>query len=253
MAIKIKSKEQIELMREGGRITAGALKAVLAAVRVGVTTEKLDKVAEDFIFEAGGEPAFKRVPNYDFSTCLNLNEGVVHGLPSQRKLKEGDILTVDLGTFYKGLNTDVAWTVYVGQRNKAAGGVVHFLATGEKALSKALGQARAGNKVGDISQAMESVLREGGYSPVDILVGHGIGAELHEDPQIPCLVIHSEGPELKVGVTIAVEVIYTAGDSALEVLSDNWTFVTADRSLAGLFEHTIGITRGDPIVLTSFE
>lgn len=251
MAVKIKTKEQIEMMREGGRITAGALKKVLAAVKVGVTTEELDKIAEEFILGAGGEPAFKRVPGYKFATCLNLNEGVVHGLPSERKLKEGDLLSVDLGTYYKGLNTDISWTVLVGSRRQEAGSKIKFLETGEKALWEAIEQCRIGNKVRDISAAMESVLRKGGYSPVEVLVGHGIGEELHEEPQIPCLVIHDSGSELVEGMTLAVEVIYTAGKPALELLPDDWTLVTADGSLAGLFEHTVAIAPGGPIVLTA--
>lgn len=279
MPVKVKSKEQIEVMKEGGKITAGALKEVLAAVEVGVTTAELDKIAEDFIVAAGGEPAFKRVPGYRFATCVNLNEGVVHGLPSQRKLKEGDLLSVDLGTYYKGLYTDVSWTVLVqssrgsdllsskvqssrgldllsskvGDKQQATSDKVKFLKTGERALWEAIEQCRVGNKVRDISAAMESVLLKGGYSPVEVLVGHGIGEKLHEEPQVPCLVIHGSGPELVEGMTLAVEVIYTAGKSALEVLPDGWTLVTVDGSLAGLFEHTVAITSSGPIVLTSLD
>lgn len=249
MAIRIKSGEQIEVMKEGGEITAGALRKVLSAVEVGVTTAELDKIAEDFILDAGGEPAFKRVPGYDFATCLNLNEGVVHGLPSERKLKEGDLLSIDLGTYFKGLNTDTSWTCPVGERTDQA--KLRFVETGEKALWAAIEQCQIGNKVKDISAEMERVLRGAGYSPVDVLVGHGIGEELHEEPQVPCLVIHGEGSILKEGMTLAVEVIYTAGDPALKVLPDGWTFVTVDGSLAGLFEHTVAITSGGPIVLTS--
>jgi len=238
-------------MKEGGKITAGALGEVLAAVKVGITTAELDKIAEDFILRAGGEPAFKRVLGYGFATCLNLNEGVVHGLPSARKLREGDILSVDLGTFYRGLNTDVSWTVYVGDKRQATSDKIRFLEIGERALWAAVEQCQSGNKVKDISAAMEKILRQGGYSPVDVLVGHGIGEELHEEPQIPCLVIQEEGSELKEGMTLAVEVIYTTGNPALKTLPDEWTFVTVDGSLAGLFEHTIVITTSGPIVLTT--
>lgn len=259
MAITVKTKEQIEVMKEGGRITAGALKEVLAAAKVGVTTAELDQLAEEFILKAGGEPAFKRVPGYGFTTCLNLNEGVVHGLPSQRKLEEGDILSVDLGTYYEGLNTDISWTVYVGDKNQAPSSKLQFLEVGEKALLAAIGQCQIGNSINDISAAMERILRRGGYSPVEVLVGHGIGEELHEEPPIPCLVIRDEGselgerrsPELVEGMALAVEVIYTAGNPALEVLPDGWTFVTADGSLAGLFEHTVVISASGPIVLTT--
>lgn len=252
MAIKIKSKEQIEIMKEGGRITAAALQEVLSAVRPGVMTIELDWIAEEFILKAGGKSAFKRIPDYNFATCLNVNEGVVHGLPSGQKLAEGDILSVDLGTYYKGLNTDISWTVYVGDEIQAPSSKLRFLKTGESALWAAIEQCRAGNRVKDISAAMERVLQDGGYSPVDVLVGHGIGEKLHEEPQIPCLLIREEGRSmLKEGMAMAVEVIYTAGKPVLETLGDGWTLVTADRSLAGLFEHTVMVTAKDPIVLTA--
>ena len=253
MAITVKSKEQIKIMKEGGRITAGALKAVLARVAVGVTTAELDKIAEEFIISSGGEPAFKRVPGYKFATCLNLNEGVVHGLPSKQKLKEGDILSVDLGTYYKGLNTDVSWTVYVGDENQALSSKLQFLEVGEKALWVAIDQCRIGKAVGDISAAMEKILRGAGYSPVETLVGHGVGEKLHEEPQIPCVASPYKGVELKEGMTLATEVIYTAGKPALKLLPDNWTFVTADDSLAGLFEHTVAVSPTGPIVLTAWK
>jgi methionyl aminopeptidase len=252
VSIKIKSREQLEAMREGGKISAGAIKKVLMAAKGGVSLADLEKVAEEFILDSGGEPAFKRVRGYDFATCLNLNEGVVHGLPSERKLREGDIFSVDLGTFYKGLNTDTAVTVLVGDtRTQGYKEKVVFLETGERALEASIDQCRVGNRIGDISVAMEEVLRGAGYSPVENLVGHGVGEELHEDPQIPCFASRDKGPELKEGMALAIEVIYTAGDPALEVLSDGWTIAAADRSLAGLFEHSVAVTADGPIVLTN--
>lgn len=249
MPITIKSKEQIQAMTEGGRINAGALAKVMEAVKVGVSTVELDKIAENSIIASGGEPGFKRVPNYDFTTCINVNEGVVHGIPSERTLEVGDILTVDLGTFYKGLHTDMAWTCIVGEVDDPARAA--FLEAGERALWEALGECGVGNRVGDISAAMERILREGGYTPVESLVGHGVGAELHEEPPIPCLATDDLGPELKAGMTLAVEVIYTAGGPDLKTLPDGWTVVTADGSLAALFEHSVVVTESGPIVLTS--
>ena len=250
MAIVVKTEKQVEAMREGGRITVGALREVLAAVEEGVTTAELNEIAEAFIVAAGGEPAFKRVSGYGFATCINLNEGVVHGLPSERKLKRGDILTVDLGTFYRGLNTDMARTVYVGDKRGAASEKIKLLEVGEEALRRAVGRCRSGNRVRDISAAMEVVLKRAGYAPVDVLVGHGVGEELHEEPQIPCLVTPGESSELVEGMTLAVEVIYSAGDSVLKVLPDGWTFVTADGSLSCLFEDTVLVTASGPIALT---
>lgn len=259
MAIKIKSVEQIKIMKEGGEITAGALQKVLAAAEPGVSLAELDKIAEDHILRAKGEPAFKRVPGYDFTTCLNLNEGVVHGLPTEKVLREGDILSVDLGTYFKGFNTDHAWSVCIGDPStslgagkRKVGDKIKFLEAGERALKASIAACRIGNRVEDISRAMETVLRERGYLPVETLVGHGVGKELHEDPQIPCLVVKTGGdsPELVEGMTLAIEVIYTIGDPELKVSSDGWTIVTADGGLAGLFEHSIAITKSVPIVLT---
>jgi len=251
MSIKIKSEEQLEIMKEGGRITGRALREVISAAKPGVSLISLEKLAGEYIREAGAEPAFKRVAGYGFTTCLNINDGVVHGIPSERRLREGDLLSVDLGAFYKGLNTDAAWTVYVGSGSQAPQFEHRFLETGREALREAIGCCHPGNHIRDISLAMERVIRREGYSPVEMLVGHGVGADLHEDPQIPCLATADEGPELAVGMTLAIEVIYTAGKPDLKTLPDRWTIVTADGSLSALFEHTVAVTASGPIVLTS--
>jgi len=256
MAIKLKSAAEIEIMREGGKITAGALRNALAAVEPGVSLLGLDKIIEDFILVSGGEPAFKRVPGYSFTTCLNVNEGVVHGIPNERQLKAGDILSIDLGTYYKGFNTDCSWSVLVEGMDTETQEFKErrrFLETGEWALREAIAQCQAGNRVKDISRAMETVLRQRGYTPVRVLVGHGVGKVLHEDPQIPCYVAEGDkgSPKLKEGMTLAIEVIYTAGDFELKVAPDGWTLETMDGSLAGLFEHSVAVTSSGPIVLTT--
>ncbi len=237
-------------MKAGARITASALKKVFEMSRPGVELLELEKVADDEISSLGGEPAFRRVTGYDFSTCLNVNEGVVHGLPTNRKLAEGDLLSVDLGTYYRGFNTDSSWTVYVGDSKKASQEKIRFLEAGEQALKAAIDQAHVGKRVGDISIAMQKVLEEFGYNPVDSLVGHGIGRELHEDPQVPCKVTHGYGARLKAGMTLAIEAIYTKGSINLQVAEDEWTIVTDDGSLSGLFEHTVVVTKKGPIILT---
>ncbi|NIT04578.1 type I methionyl aminopeptidase [Candidatus Saccharibacteria bacterium] len=251
--ITLKTKEEIEIMQEGGRKTSAVLKKVLQAARPGSSLLELEEMAQVQIRRLGGEPAFKRVPGYNSATCLNVNEGIVHGLPSGRKLKEGDILSVDLGVYYKGFNTDSSWTIYVGDESHASGDKLKFLKTGEQALVQAMGEAKAGNRVRDISAAMQEVLEGNGYTPVDSLVGHGIGRELHEEPQIPCLVIKDPGPILKEGMTLAVEVIYTQGGRELKVEEDGWTVSSTDGSLSGLFEHTIVVANEGPIILTKQE
>jgi len=237
-------------MSAGAKITVSALRKVFKMSLPGVELLELEEVAQDEIFRLGGEPAFRRVPEYDFSTCLNVNEGVVHGLPTNRKLAEGDLLSVDLGVYYQGFNTDSSWTNYIGDAKKASPKKIRFLEAGERALKEGIDQARVGNRVGDISVAIQKVLEEYGYNPVDSLVGHGIGRELHEDPQVPCKVIHGYGPHLREGMTLAIEAIYTMGSINLQVAEDGWTIVTDDSSLSGLFEHTVVVTKKGPIILT---
>uniref|UniRef100_A0A831Z0G2 Methionine aminopeptidase n=1 Tax=candidate division WWE3 bacterium TaxID=2053526 RepID=A0A831Z0G2_UNCKA len=248
--IPIKSPSEIERMRRGGRITAAVLQEVLAAANPGVTLLELEKIARDGIARRGGSSAFQRVEGYKFATCLNVNEGVVHGIPTERRLQEGDILSVDLGTFYRGFNTDAAWTVYVGDLREAPVSKLLFLKTGKEALRVAIAEARAGKRVFDISAKIQQGVEKAGYTPVDTLVGHGVGRELHEDPQIPCLVIKGSNPKLKAGMALAIEVIYTERGRDLRVAEDGWTVETVDKSLSGLFEHTVVITEKGPEILT---
>ena len=237
-------------MREGGRITAQALQAVLRKSDPGVTLLDLEKVAAGEIRDQGGEPAFARVKGYHFATCLNVNEGVVHGIPTDRKLVEGDILSVDLGTYYRGFNTDASWSIYVGDHQHAPAEKLKFLATGERALEKAVAAATIGNFVNDISTAMQQVLEESGYHPSENLVGHGVGRDLHEDPQVPCRVLQDHSPKLFAGMVLAIEVIYTEGSPELALAEDGWTLATRDGSLSGLFEQTVAITDNGPVTLT---
>jgi len=162
-------------------------------------------------------------------------------------------VSIDLGTYYKGFNTDASWTAYVGDLKKAPASSLELLEVGERALRKAIAAALPGNRISDITLGMQKVLEDGQYSPMDTLVGHGIGRELHEDPQIPCLLIHKKTPKIKVGMTLAIEVIYAQGDSVIEVEEDGWTIKTADGSLSGLFEHTVAIGAKGPVVLTEQE
>ena len=240
-------------MREGGRITAAALQDVLRQARPGTSLLDLEKIAREGIIQGGGTPAFERVKGYHFATCLNVNEGIVHGIPTSQKLKEGDILSVDLGTFYQGFNTDASWTVYIGDEQKAPRAKTKFLRAGEEALKKAIAEAREGNRILDISAAIQKGIEGAGYTPVDTLVGHGVGKDLHEDPQIPCLVMAGPNPQISAGMALAVEVIYTEGGRDLQIAADGWTVETVDKSLSGLFEHTVAVTEKGPEILTLSE
>lgn len=249
-----KTKEELRLMRDGGRKLASVLEVLLAAAKPGVSLLSLEELAQDRIRKSGGTPSFQTVRGYKWATCLCVNEVVVHGVPSVYRLKEEDLLTVDVGLLYKGFHTDTAWTKIVkSPETQVDSEKKRFLTVGEEALWSAIRQARAGNHVGHISQTIQEKVEGAGYSIVQSLVGHGVGRELHEEPQIPGFLKGSpdKTPLLVPGMTVAVEVIYAMGKG--EVLYENddgWSIATADRSLSAVFEHTIEITQGEPVVLT---
>lgn len=266
--IDLKTEEEIEVMRQGGRILAEALKEVLNHVRVGVSELELDKLAEKLILEKGGEPGFKKVDGYRHAICISTNDVVVHGVPTAYKLKEGDVVGIDCGVFYKGFHTDMAQTVRIkdeparnASQSDAGGGLMikenevdRFLETGERAMWEGIKAARLGNRIGDISKAIQNVVEGQGYSVVRSLIGHGVGRELHEEPEVPGFLSGPilKTPLLKIGMTIAIEVIYNMGKSDVVYSnSDGWTIKTKDGSLSGLFERTIAITQNDPEVLTN--
>lgn len=259
--IPIKTSQEIEKMREGGKILAKILEEIKKEVKSGITTLELDKRAEELIKKAGGKPSFKMVPKYRWSTCVCVNEVVVHGVPGDYELKEGDILGVDIGLFYKGFHTDMAWTLRVQTQNSrfAVGQAKlktqndKFLEVGKKALDEAIKMSKVGNRVGHISKAIQDTIEVAGFSPVRALVGHGIGKILHEEPQIPCFLRGklSKTPKLKAGMTLAIEIIYNQGLPEVEYLNDDgWTIKTADGKLSGLFEHTVAVLEGGPEILT---
>lgn len=242
-----KDREKFAAMEEAGRISSLALKKAMEAVSVGVKLSHLDKIAEKVIVENGAEPGFKRVDDYDYTTCVNVNGGLVHGIPGDYALRRGDIVSIDLGAFYEGFNSDQCWTVEVETN------VEHqFLSAGEKALRRAIEQAREGNRIGDISAAIQNEIERAGYSVSRDLVGHGVGKDLHEFPHVPCYGKAGKGPLLKEGMTLAIEVIYQKGKPEIIVSEDSWTVETKDGSLAAVFEHTIGIRKEGPLVFTEF-
>jgi len=254
--ISKKSQLQIEVMREGGKRLSWVLDQILKEVKPQVALWQLDKLAENLIKKQGGQPSFKMVPGYRWTTCININEGVVHGIPGEYRLKENDLVSIDMGMFYPptgGFHTDMARTLCVRTQNsKVKTQNDKFIKVGEEALKKAIGMAKAGNRVGHISQAMEEVIRKAGFSPIEVLTGHGIGEKLHEEPQIPCLLSEKleKTPLLENGMVLAVEVIYTQGKPEVVLNHDGWTIKTADGKLAGLFEDTIVIDKDKPLVLT---
>lgn len=255
--IVIKSREDIEKMREGSKITAQVREEVLRKAVPGVTTWELEGYARERIHALGGEPGFMRVPGYDYATCINLNEGLVHGIPSKDiVIKEGDLFTVDLGVFYEGFHTDCAWSIAVGQRDSQSVGQqekkekTKFLEVGELALEKATEQCTPGNFVGDISNAIQKTIEGAGYNVSRALVGHGVGEELHEGPQIPCYGRLGSGSRFSEGMTVAIEVLYMMGEPGIQTADDGWTIKTKDNSLSGLFENTVAITKNGPEVLT---
>jgi methionyl aminopeptidase len=219
-----------------------------------VTLLDIDKEADRLIGQSGGTASFKTVPGYRWATCLCVNDVVVHGIPTSYVLKDGDILTIDIGLVYGGFHTDTAWTKMVGKDDSAAGEKKKaFLAVGQEALEKAIALARVGNHVGDISASTQNILLKAKYGIVKTLVGHGVGHELHEDPQVPNYVRGARENTYKFqgGETIAIEPIYVMGEGQIVYDNDDgWTLATKDHSLAAVFEHSVAITQDGPIVLT---
>lgn len=253
--ISLKNPKEIQAMIQGGRILSGIISHLKKQTVAGRALFELEQEAEREILAAGGYPSFKMVPNYRFSTCLCVNEVIVHGLPSLYKLKKSDIIGIDVGFYYQGFHTDMAWTVLVDEekaKEEADVSIRKFLEAGEMALVKAIKVAHEGSRVGDISLAIQEIIEKAGYSVVRSLVGHGIGRKLHEDPQVPGFLDapKEKTPLLKKGMTLAIEVIYNMGGAKVAYRDDGWTIVAEDGSLSGLFEKTVAITKEEPIVLT---
>lgn len=245
--IIIKSKREIKLLREAGKLTAVALEEVKKAVRPGITTAELDRIAEEAITSRGGIPAFKGYHGFPASICTSINEEVVHGIPGLKTLKEGDIVSIDLGVILNGFVGDAAVTLPVGEVDEVARKLIE---TTERALYAGIEQARVGNRLSDISHAIQTTVEKEGFSVVRNYVGHGIGRDMHEDPQIPNFGDPGRGPWLRAGMTFAIEPMVNVGDYQVKVCDDGWTVVTADNSLSGHFEHTIAVTDDGPEILT---
>lgn len=247
--ITLKSGKEIEIMSRAGRIVGATLDLVRRMVRPGVSTEELDARAEEFIrSHPGATPSFKGLYGFPKSLCISINEEIVHGIPSPKRiLREGGIVSVDVGVCVDGFHADAATTIPVGQIAPEA---ERLLAATQEALAAGIAQARIGNHVGDIGHAVQKVAETAGFGVVRELVGHGVGQRMHEDPQVPNHGQPHRGPRLQVGMTLAIEPMITMGDYATRLLDDKWTVVTADGSLAAHFEHTVAITKEGPRILT---
>lgn len=250
--IHIKSKEEIEIMKHGGKILSEVLWEVMDAIKPGVTEGDLDRLAEKLIRAKGGEPGFKKVHGYKHTICASTNDVVVHGIPSEVKFKEGDVVGVDCGVFYKGFHTDMAETRRI-PGGKHVKEIDAFLEAGKRSVLEAIKMAVPGNHVGDISKKMQDIVeKQGGYSIVRSLIGHGVGRDLHEAPEVPGYLAEKieRTPMLKEGMTIAIEAIYNIGHHDVMLDEDGWTIRTRDGKIAGLFERSIAITKDGPVILT---
>jgi len=242
-----KSAAEIETMARAGVVVAETLALLEEQIQPGVTTAELDAAAEEFIRSHGGEPTFKGYKGYPASTCLSPNAMVVHGIPGRAKLEDGDILSVDVGVTLDGFVADSAWTFPVGTISAEA---QRLLDTCRAALEAGIAEARPGNTIQDISRAVQTVTEAAGFSVIRSLVGHGVGRSMHEDPQIPNFVSAYPGPELREGMTLAIEPMITAGGPDVYLHDDEWSISTSDDSLAAHFEHTVAVTASGPRVLT---
>ena len=249
--ISIKNSEQLKLMRLAGRITAEALAVAEEAIRPGMTTKELDNKIKRYIEKCGATPTFLGYNGFPGSACISINDEVIHGIPSDKIIiKEGDIVKVDVGARFRGYNGDSARTFAVGKVSDEA---LRLISVTEQSFYEAMKVARPGNRIGDIGHAVESFVISNGFSVVKEFTGHGIGAELHEDPSIPNFGNAGRGARLYPGMTLAIEPMVNAGREEVKVRKDGWTVVTLDGKLSAHYENTLLITDQDPVILTKFD
>ena len=249
--IIIKNSEQIAMMKKAGRITAEALLVAREAIRPGVSTKEIDAKIHDFIKKCGAIPSFLGYGGFPGSACISINSEVIHGIPSKKVIiHEGDIVKIDVGARYCGYNGDSARTFPVGNVSDEA---LKLISVTEKSFYEAMKVAKAGNRVGDIGSAIENFVISNGFSVVKKYVGHGVGKELHEEPEVPNFGKSGHGPRLYSGMTLAIEPMVNVGTADVRVLNDGWTVVTADGKLSAHYENSIAITDSDPIILTECE
>lgn len=249
--IQLKSPREIETMAAGGRILAATHRHIQPALVPGISTGEIDAMVEAYIRAQGAVPSFKGLYGFPASACISINDEIVHGIPSPRRvLNAGDIVTVDIGVHHGGFHTDSAWTYAVGAIRPET---QRLLDVTERSLHAGIAAATPGNHIGDIGHAVEEVVVRAGYTVVRDLVGHGVGTSMHEEPQVPNHGKPKRGPKLQVGMTIAIEPMVNAGGAATRTLADKWTIVTLDGALSAHFEHTIAITADGPRILTTLD
>jgi len=251
MNIPLKTSEEIRIMRQGGEKLSQILEKLVRFTRPGVKLIEIEKLAWSLIEKTGGKPGFALVPGYNWATCININDGIVHGIPDQKEIKDGDVVSIDIGIFYKGLNTDMCRSFQVGKKDP---GTDKFLKTGKKALKQAIKQAKVGNRIGHISKAIQDTIEGAGFTCIRNLTGHGVGKKLHEPPQIPCFLDKKikETPLIEKGMTLAIEVIYALGSHTNYTKIDNWTIATSDGKISTVFEKTIAVINDGSLILTDF-
>lgn len=246
--IVLKTGREIKIMREACRISAGALKIAGEAVEPGVTTAEIDEIAEKYILKEGGVPNFKNYQGYPATACISINNEVIHGIPSKRRvIKAGDIVSIDLGARFDGYNGDNAATFACGEISDEA---KRLIDTTRESLYKGIAAAVVGGRIGDIGHAVQTYAEERGFSVVREFVGHGVGTELHESPEVPNFGTKGRGIRLMPGMTIAIEPMINSGKQNVKIMPDGWTVLTTDGSLSAHFEHTIAITPDGPQILT---
>lgn len=243
-----KSPQEIERMRRAGRITATARDAVVEAVRPGITTAELDSIAEKVILNEGASPSFKGYRGFPASICASINEEVVHGIPGERRLREGDLFKVDVGAIWEGFHGDSAVTVVVGSPSSPTAEAL--IEATRRSLEAGIECLRPGGRISDVGHAVQEVVEAAGFDVVREYVGHGVGRALHEDPHIPNYGVPGHGPEIKPGLVVAIEPMVNVGTWETRVLDDDWTVVTKDGELSAHFEHTVAVTEDGPEVLT---
>lgn len=245
--IPLKSDKELDLIRKSGSILAVIMRQLEKALKPGVTTADIDKLAESLVIKEGVLPAFKGYKGYPACVCISINEEIVHGIPGTRKIQDGDIVSLDMGINYKGYFSDAAITVGIGKISPQAKGLINVT---RKALSEGIKQAKAGNRLSDISNAIQNYVERYGYSVVRQFVGHGIGKALHEEPEVPNFGIKGQGPVLIKGMVLAIEPMVNLGTWECEILDNGWTAVTKDRLLSAHFEHTVAIMQNKTEILT---
>ena len=246
--VVLKTSRELKAMRDAGRISSRALKLAGEAVEPGVSTLEIGRIVRKYIEEQGATPSFLNYGGFPASACISVNDVVIHGIPRKNQiLKQGDIVSIDVGAFYEGFHGDNAWTFPCGEVSKEAQALMDVT---RESLFKGINAARPGNRLGDIGSAVQRYVEARGYSVVRDFVGHGVGAELHEDPSVPNYGTPGRGVRLLPGMTIAIEPMVNQGVHTVETLSDNWSVVTSDGKLSAHFEHTIAITPDGPVILT---